>query len=95
MAYPHVGERWRLDIRPTPEYTCSKCGHVRGTRNDPPIFNGMAVEILGESMPRMLICSNCRAKVQETLVKIDLIRNGNYCAVPYTWLASIDGHGLP
>ena len=86
-----VGERYRLVIRPNPEYACEGCGIVRGIRPDMQHFNGRVVTVEQDSSGTFAKCLDCGhvRLLPEGMYQIGRIRTG-WFVVPFTWLQPLD-----
>ena len=100
-----VGKRYRLNIRPNPEYRAPCCGTMLGvhlllghveevqggivTRHVEEL-QGAIVTVLGRST--RLLCPGCGALFPspEGVWRVNLRMDGVYYAWPYTWLEPLE-----
>lgn len=84
-----IGRKYRLEIRPNPEYACPDCGYIFGTSL---VDNGKEVTVLRAGSP-FTQCQNC-SKVNESgnegTYAVDIIIEGKNAVYPYTWLIPLE-----
>lgn len=88
-----VGERYRLVIRPNPEFTCPNCNVVRGLSEYCKEISGQVVTVIRDSSSGVARCFHCGTFNPNTVGMYGIdsrLPNGDWHVVPYTWLQPLD-----
>ena len=88
-----VGERYRVVMRPTPEYTCPHCNGILGLHAQSTKLNGQIVTVTSDASGGLSKCGGCgvESRDAEGIYEIDQKgADGGRYVLPYTWLWPLD-----